>query len=44
LRDSAKIEVVDPALKKSMDDAAAQGNALPDGSDEEQPGDAGGQQ
>ncbi len=44
LRDSAKIEVVDPELKKAMDDAAAQGDALPEGSDEEQPGDAGGQQ
>jgi len=44
LRDSAKIEVVDPELKKAMDDAAAQGATLPDGSDEEQPGDAGGQQ
>jgi peptidyl-prolyl cis-trans isomerase C len=44
LRNAAKIEVVDPELKKAMDDAAAQGDALPDGADEEQPDDASGQQ
>ena len=44
LRDAAKIEVVDPELKKSMDDAAAQGDMAPDGGGDEQPGDAGGQQ
>ena len=37
LRDAAKIEVVDPEIKKSMHDAAVQGEAQPDGSDEEQP-------
>ncbi|HZP09112.1 peptidylprolyl isomerase [Methyloceanibacter sp.] len=42
LRDTAKIEVVDPALKKAMDNDAAQ-SALP-GAGEEQPGDGGGQQ
>ena len=31
LRDTAKIDVVDPELKKAMDDAAAQGDAAPDG-------------
>ena len=44
LRDAAKIEVVDPELKKAMDAAAAQGDAAPDGASEEQPEDAGGQQ
>jgi peptidyl-prolyl cis-trans isomerase C len=44
LRDKAKIDVVDPELKKAMDAAAAQGDAAPDGADEEQPEDAGGQQ
>jgi peptidyl-prolyl cis-trans isomerase C len=44
LRDAAKIEVVDPELKKAMDAAAAQGDAAPDGAGEEQPEDAGGQQ
>jgi peptidyl-prolyl cis-trans isomerase C len=45
LRDAAKIEVVDPELKKAMDAAAAQGDALPDeGIDEQQPDDSGGQQ
>ena len=44
LRDAAKIEVVDPELKKAMEDAAAQGDALPNGSDEEQPADTSGQQ
>jgi peptidyl-prolyl cis-trans isomerase C len=39
LRDGAKIEVVDPELKKSMDDATLKGQALPEG---EPPGDAGG--
>jgi peptidyl-prolyl cis-trans isomerase C len=43
LRDAAKIEVVDPELKKAMDDAAAQGATLPEGADE-QPDDSGGQQ
>ncbi len=43
LRDAAKIEVVDPELKKSMDDAASQGDMAPDGGGDEQPGDAGGQ-
>ncbi len=42
LRDAAKIEVVDPELKKAMDSDAAQG-ALP-GADEEQPDESGGQQ
>ena len=42
LRDTAKIEVVDPALKKAMDNDAAQ-SALP-GAGEERPGDGGGQQ
>ncbi len=42
LRDAAKIEVVDPELKKAMDNDAAQG-ALP-GADDEQPGQSGGQQ
>ncbi len=42
LRDAAKIEVVDPELKKAMDSDAAQG-ALP-GADEEQPNESGGQQ
>ena len=44
LRDAAKIEVIDPEIKKAMDDAAAQGAVAPDGGDDEQPGDAGGQQ
>ena len=44
LRDAAKIEVVDPELKKAMDAAAAQGDAAPNGASEEQPEDAGGQQ
>ncbi len=44
LRDAAKIEVIDPEIKKSMDDAAAQGDVAPAGADDEQPGDAGGQQ
>ncbi|MGA9604751.1 MAG: peptidylprolyl isomerase [Methyloceanibacter sp.] len=44
LRDKAKIDVIDPELKKAMDAAAAQGDAAPDGADEEQPEDAGGQQ
>jgi peptidyl-prolyl cis-trans isomerase C len=44
LRDAAKIEVVDPELKKAMDAAAAQGDAAPDAAGEEQPEDAGGQQ
>jgi peptidyl-prolyl cis-trans isomerase C len=39
LRDGAKIEVVDPELKKSMDDATLKGQVLPEG---ELPGDAGG--
>lgn len=42
LRDAAKIEVVDPELKKAMDKDAAQG-ALP-GADGDQPDDTGGQQ
>jgi peptidyl-prolyl cis-trans isomerase C len=43
LRDAAKIEVVDPEIKKAMDDAAAQGAIAPDGGGDDQPGDAGGQ-
>jgi peptidyl-prolyl cis-trans isomerase C len=39
LRDGAKIEVVDPELKKSMDDATLKGQTLPEG---EPLGDAGG--
>jgi len=37
LRDAAKIEIVDPALKKSLDDAAMRGKAppLPDNNDNE---------
>jgi peptidyl-prolyl cis-trans isomerase C len=42
LRDAAKIEVVDPELKKAMDDSAAKGEALPDVPQDQ--GDAGGQQ
>ena len=44
LRDAAKIEVVDPEIKKAMDDAAVQGAAAPDAGGDEQPGDAYGQQ
>jgi peptidyl-prolyl cis-trans isomerase C len=40
LRDAAKIEVVDPGLKKSMDDAAAKGDAAPGQPQEAPPGDA----
>lgn len=40
LRDAAKIEVVDPELKKSMDDAAAKGDALPGQPQDGPPGDA----
>lgn len=39
LRDAAKIEVVDPELKKSMDDAAAKGDALPGQPQDGPPGD-----
>jgi peptidyl-prolyl cis-trans isomerase C len=40
LRDAAKIEVVDPELKKSMDDAAAKGDAAPGEPLDGPPGDA----
>lgn len=40
LRDAAKIEVVDPELKKSMDDAAAKGAAAPGEPLDGPPGDA----
>jgi peptidyl-prolyl cis-trans isomerase C len=42
LRDSAKIEVVDPELKKSMEGAAAKGEAAPGELPDDAPGDAGG--
>jgi peptidyl-prolyl cis-trans isomerase C len=38
LRDAAKIEVVDPELKKSMDDAAAKGEGAPDETPDDQSG------
>jgi hypothetical protein len=36
--------VVDPEIKKAMDDAAVQGAAVPDAGGDEQPADAYGQQ
>ena len=40
LRDAAKIEVVDPGLKKSMDDAAFKGESPPGELPDDQPGQA----
>ena len=44
LRDTAKIEVVDPELKKSMDTGLLNGEALPDLPQGQGQGDAGGKQ
>src|SRR5262249_8933169 len=44
LRASAKVEVVDPELKKSMDDSQLNGEALPELPQEQGQGDTGGQQ